>query len=116
MRSTIQIAIATLFAGSLLALAGCPPEEEEGTPPIHVEVVAECENLEPDYCMLPWPSSRYLAADSTSDTGWRVDYVSEAFPENEREDVFDVEPYNVQDGFPPSAQISRLFEMATRWV
>lgn len=108
MTNTVRILLACATAGALATVMGCP-SEDEGPPPIHVDIAAECENLEPGYCMLPWPSSRYLTADSTTTTGWRVDYVSESFAFNERDDVFDVGPYNAQDGFPPSAQIITTF-------
>ena len=92
-----------------MALApGCDGTGDEPDP-IHVSIDAECENINPEYCMLPWPSSRYQVADDSTATGWRLDYVAEAFPENLREDVFDVAPYNRLDGFPPSAQILTVF-------
>ncbi len=101
---TRRIPCCALVALALL-LAGCPEEE-----PVHVDVVAECDNTDPLYCMLPWPSSRYLEADPSTNTGWRVAHEPDAFPLNIDGDPFDVAPYNRQDGFPPSAQILTLFE------
>ena len=43
-----------------------PPDA--GPPPYR----AECENLNPMGCLLPWPSSRYLVDDSSTRTGRRV--------------------------------------------
>ncbi len=99
-----------LIAPILLVVAlggGCPPDDDGEKR--HVEVVAECDNLAPQYCMLPWPSSRYLEADPSTETGWRVAYPPEAFPLNIDEDPFDTTAYARQDGFPPSAQIITLF-------
>ena len=108
--------VACSWIALVLAFAGCDPADDDddsadpGPDPIHVEIDAECDNVNPLYCMLPWPSSRYLAADDTTNSGWRLDYLPEAFPLNIDDDPFDVEPYARFDGFPPSAQIITLFE------
>ena len=108
-----KLAVGILFSSLALGLvicgAGCPGEEDAGPDLLHVEIQAECDNVNPDYCMIPWPSSRYLVADSTTNTGWRVDYLPEAFPLNKEDYPLDVSPYNRQDGFPPSAQIITMF-------
>lgn len=78
--------------------------------PIHLDADEACENINPGYCMLPWPSSRYLAPDDTTETGWRVAYESETFPTNIEDLAFDPTPYNRLDGFPPSSQILTVFD------
>ena len=108
MHTTVLFRIAMLLlTTATLLLAGCPGEEAPD--PIHVSIDAECENINPEYCMLPWPSSRYLVADTGTETGWRLEYVVDAFAENERDELFDVEPYNRLDGYSPSSQIMTLF-------
>ncbi len=103
---------------ALLAAVGCDTGDDDdddsatGPDPIHVSIDAECDNVNPLYCMLPWPSSRYQAEDSAAATGWRLDYVAEAFPQYDEEAPFDLTPYNRMDGFPPSAQILTLFAEA----
>ncbi len=106
--SLLRSLVAPLCAALLLSLAGCPPEEQPD--PVHVEVEAACDNVNPLYCMLPWPSSRYLAEDSSTETGWRVDYPDEAFVPNLHDEPFDAAPYNRLDGFSPASQILTLFD------
>jgi len=97
----------------LILSLSCGPfacDETTEPDPIEVRIDAECDNVNPHYCMLPWPSSRYLTPDDSTETGWRVDYPPDAFPLNTRLDPFDTGPYNRFDGFPPSAQILTLFD------
>ncbi len=93
-----------------LVAAGACDGEGDDVDAMHVDVVAECDNVNPDYCMMPWPSSRYLVPDADTATGWRVDYVPEAFPPNIDHAPFDVSAYNRLDGFPASSQIITLFD------
>ena len=106
MRTVVRVLV--VMVGLVVPLGACDGEDP-GPDPIHVAIDAECDNLNPDYCMLPWPSSRFLVEDASTATGWRVDYDPEAFELNNRSDPFDVGPYNSQDGFPASAQIITLF-------
>ena len=71
---------------------------------------AHCNPLSGDHCLLPWPSSFYLAQDSTSKTGYRVAYPQKALPKNEELDkanpAVHLNParYNMQDGFSVGSQ------------
>ncbi len=105
----LPFATAALLGAALLLAVGCPGDDPEPDL-LHVQVQPECDNLNPLYCMLPWPSSRYLVADDGTATGWRIAYEPEAFALNFQEDPMDVEPYNRLDGFPPSAQILTMWE------
>lgn len=107
-----------LWLTALLALAiGCATGDDDddddsagpGPDPLHVSIDAECDNVNPDYCMMPWPSSRYLMEDSETATGWRLAYEPDAFPLNINDDPFDTAPYDRLDGFPPSSQIITVF-------
>ena len=43
--------------------------------------LGECDPIAPEYCGLPLPNSFFLRTDSTSVTGVRVNFSSQAFPE-----------------------------------
>ena len=114
--STVHLS-ALLALIACLVLAGCPGEDPPGdddttedVDPIPVDIDEECDNVNPHYCMLPWPSSRYLEADDTTATGWRVAYIEEAFTKNHMDQPFDVEPYNRLDGFSPASQMLTVFD------
>lgn len=92
---------------------GTAPDEGDDPPdvgpsPRVVPFSAGCENINPLYCGLPWPSDRYLEPDETSSTGFRVAYEAQAVPGYAGQD-FDVSFYNRFDGFSPSSQIITLF-------
>lgn len=69
----------------------------------------ECENLNPNHCLLPWPSSRYLVDDPSSRTGKRLALPIEAMPVNRGHDPVDPTPYNTQDGFSPMTSMMTVF-------
>ena len=72
-----------------------------GAPAIDVER-PECENLNPRYCTLPFPSSRYLAEDASTATGKRVAFPVEALPNNQEGTApVSLNPWNAFDGFSP---------------
>ena len=63
-------------------------------------------------CLLPWPSSFYLKKDSTTKTGYRVDYPLKAMPhnvdiDNPNKPGLKVDPkrYNMLDGFSVASQL-----------
>ena len=107
---------------ALLAVSGCTvatdaptatetsSSPEEGGPrpnprgkraPIAIpEPAAECEGLT-DGCLLPWPSSRYLANDARAPTGRRVAIPAEAMPRNVEGSAVAPDPWNRWDGFSP---------------
>ena len=57
-------------------------QTEEREPEL-VEVAYEegCDNINPLHCMLPFPSNAFLRVDSTTETGFRVNYADSTFPE-----------------------------------
>ena len=55
--------------------------------------------------MLPFPSSAYLVADTSTRTGFRVDIPMAATPSNIDHDQFDPAALNVHDGFSPNVVI-----------
>ena len=91
----------TLLCSMLLALlavpslTGCQPDP--------------CDELNPLYCMLPFPSDRYLVEDPATVTGYRLNYDHRAIPKNWLLQPFDTTPYARFDGVSPSTQIITLF-------
>jgi len=69
----------------------------------------ECEILNNEECLLPFPSSRFLEAvgDETR-TGWRTKIPALGLPEPVGEPL-DPAPFDVFDGFSPTAQILMHF-------
>lgn len=59
-----------------------------------------CEELDPSYCTYPWPSSRFLVADATRASGWRLAPAAGTLPVSAMGSP--VEPALVEraDGFP----------------
>src|SRR5690349_820563 len=75
-----------------------------------LEVPAECNPLGAGTsCMMPWPSSAYLAEDSATETGFRLDIPIEAMPINTNDRPVDPAPLNRWDGFSPSGPILAAF-------
>jgi hypothetical protein len=71
-----------------------------------------CENLSGVHCLLPFPSSRFLATDTSTTTGRRVALPVEAMPINAaRPTGVPVDPaiYNRFDGFSPATSIITAF-------
>ena len=78
--------------------------------PIDVPETEGCENLNHRYCSLPFPSDRWLAADSDSATGYRLRYDARAIPQNKAGTPFNVTPFDRLDGASPSGQLMTLFD------
>ena len=43
----------------------------------------ECENVNQWHCLMPWPSSRYLAEDPSTATGYRIDIPEKGLADQE---------------------------------
>jgi hypothetical protein len=57
--------------------------------------------LDVEACLLPWPSSAFLVADSTTRTGFRVQLPAALLPINNNGVGVDPAPWNRADGFSP---------------
>jgi hypothetical protein len=57
--------------------------------------------LDPDECLLPWPSSAFLVADASTRTGWRLNLPASLMPTNSNGVQIDPAPWNRWDGFSP---------------
>ncbi len=88
---------------------GCGDDAPPGEPIIAER--AECENLDPVHCLMPYPSSRFLVEDTATETGRRVQIDEAAFPLNQfGETVSRVSTWNRFDGFSPMTSIIAGFE------
>ncbi|HZR83219.1 MAG TPA: hypothetical protein VFD92_19150 [Candidatus Binatia bacterium] len=65
-----------------------------------------CEILDPDHCLLPFPSDALTVADAATDTGRRVAFHAESMPANASGVHVDPTEWNRNDGFSPGAQIT----------
>ncbi|HEU5060655.1 MAG TPA: hypothetical protein VFU21_29190, partial [Kofleriaceae bacterium] len=60
-------------------------------------------------CLMPWPSAAYQVADSSTESGYRLDIPLEAMPVNVDEIAVDPAPWNRHDGFSPSGAMLAAF-------
>ena len=103
------------LALSALLLVACGDDDTTadpdagGVPDAGAAYPVECENLNPQHCMLPWPSSRYLAADESTETGFRVDVPEAAMPRNNRGTRVDPDILARFDGFSAATSIITAF-------
>jgi hypothetical protein len=94
----VRKTLVTVFATSLAACGGSGLD----TPP-------ECNPLDPQECMTPWPSAIYQVDDPSSPTGVRLSVPFGALPRSA--DGFDIDPgfLNERDGFSAAAPIITAF-------
>jgi hypothetical protein len=69
----------------------------------------ECENLNPQACLLPWPSSRYLVEDATTRTGYRVRFPEASMPTTRGGERFDARQFDRWDGFGASTSFVTVY-------
>ena len=103
-RSETHHVLAILLGVAILS--GCG-EDSAGT--ITLDVPDACNPLGSVSCLMPWPSSAYLAPADTA-TGVRLDLPAEVMPVNFDGIAIDPAPYNRFDGFSPSGPIFAIFE------
>ena len=71
---------------------------------------AHPEGLDPEACLLPWPSSAFLVADPTTRTGFRVSIGADATPQTQTTGQnVDPTPWNGWDGFSPMTSLLAEF-------
>ncbi|MBI3785360.1 MAG: hypothetical protein HY270_18360 [Deltaproteobacteria bacterium] len=68
-----------------------------------------CEFLIEENCLYPYPSSFFLKPDSSTATGYRVNFTRPAMPANTRKIRVDPTEWNTLDGFSPGSMILSLF-------
>ena len=70
----------------------------------------ECENLQPIHCLLPSPSSHFLAEDPETETGFRVDLQPDMLPVNQNDvGASTARVWNHFDGFSPMTSLMAGF-------
>src|SRR2546426_3297672 len=74
-----------------------------------IDTSKPCDFLIDESCLLPYPSSYFLAPDPTTPTGLRVHYGPDALPQNAAGKHVDPTGWNTLDGFSPGPMILSLF-------
>lgn len=77
-----------------------PADEPRGT--------ATCDDSDPASCLLPWPNDHFTRADSTTDTGRRLDLPTDGMPANASGARIDPAEWNRSDGFAPASILLTL--------
>lgn len=73
------------------------------------ELTTTCDFLIEEKCLLPYPSSVFLAPDATTPTGFRLNYTRDAMPPTRGGRRIDPAEWNTLDGFSPGPEIVALF-------
>lgn len=97
---------------ALVGLTACPTDTVD---PIDLLVDDSCEATNPRHCMLPWPSARWLEADGSTETGYRLEYDPAGIPLNQDDAPFDSTEYERRDGFSPASMMLTTFAQAPDW-
>jgi len=77
--------------------------------PVVAQTSAACDVLTPSQCAFPFPNSYYLREDSTSNTGYRVNFVEASLPYANNGIGIDPVDLNLFDGFSPAPPIMTHF-------
>ncbi len=78
-----------------------PPPEPKPNP----ATTPGCDPVDPAACMLPFPNDYFTKADSSTDTGLRLDFKAENMPKNDKGKSTFNDAYNRNDGFSPQSVI-----------
>ena len=85
-----------------------------GNPDCVVPKKPTCDPLDPKVCMQPFPSNLYTEADSTTDTGVRLDLPEDAMPQNRLGKPIDPTDINRADGYSVGNSIvTKIPEVST---
>ena len=69
-----------------------------------------CNPVNDGHCLLPYPSSFFLAEDSTTASGMRVDFAADSLPVNVSGNAMDITDLNRKDGFSIAGTLYAYFE------
>lgn len=89
----------------MLVLVGC----DGGTSAPKERAPGGCTGLDPEVCLLPWPSSAFLVADASTRTGYRVSLPAASMPLDSHGKRVDPAEWNTWDGF--SAMTSLIVQL-----
>ncbi len=93
-----------LAVATLLCLIGsAAPALAQSRPDDRVN--SQCDPIDPAVCLLPFPNDRFTKADSTTDTGRRVDFDIQSMPRNVAGVPINPIEWNRNDGFSPGSLI-----------
>jgi hypothetical protein len=67
---------------------------------------AKCDPFDPSICMQPFPNDYFTVADPSTDTGKRLNFQTNAMPQNKNGVPIDPTDFNRADGFSPGSAIS----------
>ncbi len=96
----VQRLVVALFAAGLgLAAGGCTESDDGANPD------PNCHPLATTGCALPWPSSRFLRAEATSATGYRLALPAALLPVGASGLPTDPTRLNLRDGFSPATTL-----------
>jgi hypothetical protein len=73
--------------------------------PAQAQVNTGCDPLDPAVCLQPWPNDYFTVADSTTDTGRRLNLNLLAMPRNVAGNPIRPDDWNLNDGFSPGQKI-----------
>jgi hypothetical protein len=120
-----KLTVRALTLLSTFSLLGCPtqPSADDAANPDAGELAdavvvdspppdpfpAHCENVNALECMAPWPSSRFLTADPSTRTGYRIDIPRAAMPTNRYRVQVDPAQFTRFDGFSPATSMLTVF-------
>jgi hypothetical protein len=94
---------ATAVALSFGALVGAAPAANAQIPGIGE--ADRCDPIDPAHCMFPFPNDHFTVADSSTDTGRRIDFHPLSMPRNRAGVPINPTDYNRNDGFSPGNMI-----------
>ena len=69
------------------------------------DAIGSCDPLDPAVCLQPWPNDYFTTADSTTDTGRRLNLDIASMPRNQAGKPIDPTDFNRNDGFSPGQEI-----------
>lgn len=93
----------------LLVLATSCGGSSEPPLPIEVDESGNCEILDSDHCLVPFPSNFFTRADAATDTGLRVDFRADSLLRNADGKRMSPTEWNRNDGFSPGPMIMARF-------
>lgn len=109
MSSMRSLRLASLVALSFAA-ASCSPEPlKREPPPLEIPDEPDCDPLVPEICGMPFPSSNWLEADATRETGYTLRFGATTLPANTSGVHVDPEPYARLDGYGVGAPALAYF-------
>ncbi|MBK8259434.1 MAG: hypothetical protein IPK82_43110 [Polyangiaceae bacterium] len=108
MRATPSL-VSFVLIGSLFLSACADSESTQGgttttatsteTPTLNIPDDPDCDPLVPEVCGMPFPSSKWLAADSSRVTGYTLSFGPTTLPANQKGKHVDPAPYKRLDGY-----------------